>query len=105
MNTGKLIVSLLVFVSMAATTLSTQKSRRKPAGDPELAKKIGRFSPTVLTADVSQLTPGDRQALAKILAATKLMDPLFLRQVWRVRWLKQNSTPTKCRWTARLNYF
>ena len=52
------------------------------AGDPELAKKIRRFAPTVLTADTSRLSPGDRKALDKIIEAAKLMDPLFLRQVW-----------------------
>jgi hypothetical protein len=57
-------------------------SRKKPTGDPELAKKIRRFAPTVLTADTSRLSAGDRQALKKIIAAAKLMDPLFLRQVW-----------------------
>ena len=56
---------------------------QKPnGGDPELARKIARFAPTTLTADVSKLTPKDRQALDKIIEAAKLLDPLFLRQVW-----------------------
>ena len=54
----------------------------KPASDQELAKQIARFAPTTLTADVSKLTPKDRAALDKIIAAAKLLDPLFLRQVW-----------------------
>ena len=63
------------------TTLTAQD--QKPAGgDPELAKKIARFAPTTLTADVSKLSAKDRQALEKIIAAAKLLDPLFLRQVW-----------------------
>ncbi|MFZ0061248.1 MAG: hypothetical protein WAL47_04355 [Pyrinomonadaceae bacterium] len=78
----KILVSLLLIVSLAMTILSQQKPRRKPTGDPELAKKIARFSPTVLTADISQLSPGDRKALTKIIAAARLLDPLFLRQVW-----------------------
>jgi len=41
-----------------------------------------RFAPTTLTADVAKLAPKDRQALDKIIAAAKLLDPLFLRQVW-----------------------
>jgi hypothetical protein len=82
MNTGRLVISFLVIVSMAATTLSNQKTSRKPAGDPELAKKIARFSPTVLTAKLSSLSAADRQALGKIIEAAKLLDPLFLRQVW-----------------------
>lgn len=82
MSLGRNLVSLLLLVGLSMTSFSNQKSRRKPAGDPELAKKIARFSPTVLTADVSRLSPGDRQALAKIIAAAKILDSLFLRQVW-----------------------
>jgi hypothetical protein len=55
---------------------------QKSAGDPELAKKIRRFAPTVLMTDISNLGPNDRKALTKIIQAAKLMDPLFLRQVW-----------------------
>jgi len=81
MRSAKLVASLLLTVSLCMTTFSNQ-TRRKPTGDPELAKKIARFSPTVLTADISKLSPGDRKALTKIIAAARLLDPLFLRQVW-----------------------
>ena len=66
-------------MALISTTLSGQK---QPAGDSELARKIARFAPTTLTADTSKLTAKDRQALDKIIAAAKLLDPLFLRQVW-----------------------
>jgi hypothetical protein len=52
------------------------------AGDAELAKKIRRFAPTMLTANAARLSVGDRKALKKIIEAAKLLDPLFLRQVW-----------------------
>ena len=71
-------ICIILTMSLIATTLTAQKS----AGDPELARKIARFAPTTMTADVSKLTPKDRQALDKIIAAAKLLDPLFLRQVW-----------------------
>ena len=47
-----------------------------------LEAKIRRFAPTPLTADAASLTPGDRQALAKIIAAAKYFDPLYRRQIW-----------------------
>ena len=53
-----------------------------PASVIALHAKIHRFAPTVLTANVSSLTPRDRQALQKIIAAAKYMDPLYRRQVW-----------------------
>jgi hypothetical protein len=67
-------------MGLVSTTLTAQND--KPAGDAELAKKIARFAPTTMTADVSKLAPKDRQALQKIIEAAKLLDPLFLRQVW-----------------------
>ena len=76
----KIAAPLILYVALM-TTLTAQD--QKPAGgDPELAKKIARFAPTTLTADVSKLSAKDRQALEKIIAAAKLLDPLFLRQVW-----------------------
>src|ERR1043165_4587542 len=76
--TSKIIFSLLLTLTLTTMTLIAQK----PVGDPELEKKIARFAPTTLTADVSKLTAKDRLALEKIIAAAKLLDPLFLRQGW-----------------------
>jgi hypothetical protein len=59
-----------------------RRGSKKVAGDPELAKKIRRFAPTVLTDNTSRLSANDRKALDKIIEAAKLLDPLFLRQVW-----------------------
>jgi hypothetical protein len=77
------IVSLLLLTTMVSASVSgMQRRSSKPAADAELAKKIRRFSPTVLTADTSRLSVNDRKALQKIIDAAKLLDPLFLRQVW-----------------------
>ncbi len=74
----KLTIAIVVTMALLSSTLTGQKR----AGDPELARKIARFAPTTLTADTSKLTAKDKLALAKIIAAAKLFDPLFLRQVW-----------------------
>lgn len=81
----RLVVTFLLLVTLLLANVSGMQrpSGKKPTGDPELGKKIRRFAPTVLTADTSRLSAGDRKALKKIIAAAKLMDPLFLRQVWR----------------------
>src|SRR5829696_7334682 len=79
MTSLKITIAIVLTMALIATTLTAQK----PAGgDPELARKIARFAPTTLTADTSKLAPKDRQALDKIIEAAKLLDPLFLRQVW-----------------------
>ena len=75
-------VSIAILLSLAMSISNGQRSNSKPTGDSELAKKIQRFSPTVLTADTSRLSVGDRKALERIIEAAKLLDPLFLRQVW-----------------------
>jgi hypothetical protein len=53
-----------------------------PGQSSELEKKIERFAPTDVTADVSQLAETDRRVLGKLIEASLIMDALFQRQVW-----------------------
>jgi hypothetical protein len=53
-----------------------------PKPDQSLAIKIRRFAPTVMTANTATLSPNDRKALEKIIAAAKYFDSLYLRQIW-----------------------
>jgi peptidase M49-like protein len=80
----RLVISLLLLLTLLLANISGMQKRgsKKAAGDPELARKIRRFAPTVLTDNTSRLSASDRKALAKIIEAAKLLDPLFLRQVW-----------------------
>jgi hypothetical protein len=41
-----------------------------------------QFAPTELTVDLSKLAPADRGVLTKLVQASKIIDALFLRQVW-----------------------
>src|SRR5215831_5407881 len=45
-------------------------------------KRIDRFAPTNMTADITRLAPNDRKALEKIIAAARIFDPLYQRQIW-----------------------
>ncbi len=47
-----------------------------------LGAQIARFAPTVITADTSRLSPGDRRALHALIAVTPMIDQLYLRQSW-----------------------
>lgn len=47
-----------------------------------LNERLQRFAPAEITADVSRLSHGDREALTKLIQASRLMDEIFLRQVW-----------------------
>src|ERR1041385_2262068 len=48
----------------------------------ELNRMIVRFAPVELHADTSKLSPGDQKALAKLLDAARVIDDIFLEQVW-----------------------
>jgi Peptidase family M49 len=74
-------LSIFFILVLAVTSLISQK-KQTTTDEAELAKKIARFTPTVLTADTNRLTAKDKLALDKIIEAAKLLDPLFLRQVW-----------------------
>jgi peptidase M49-like protein len=49
---------------------------------PDVEKRLAQFAPVRFTADVSSLTDEDRQVLAKLVEAGKLMNEIFLRQAW-----------------------
>src|ERR1044071_5367516 len=49
---------------------------------PDVEKRLAQFSPTPLDADVSSLSPKERQVLDKLVEAAKLMNEIFLRQAW-----------------------
>ena len=73
----------------------------------ELDRMIARFAPTAISADAARLSAGDRRALAKVTEAARLMDEIFLRQVWSGNvalreQLRRDRTPLG---RARLHYF
>jgi hypothetical protein len=47
-----------------------------------LQRMTARFAPTDIGADLSTLSDSDRRVLAKLVEASKVIDALFLRQVW-----------------------
>lgn len=72
-----------------------------------LQRMAARFAPTEIGADVSRLSPVDRKVLAKLVEASKVIDALFLRQVWAgndamLLDLVRDTTPDG---RARLHYF
>jgi hypothetical protein len=80
----RIFIVLILAMTLFIGNISGMQNRsgKTAAGDPELARKISRFAPTTLTANTARLSAGDRKALNKIIEAARLLDPLFLRQVW-----------------------
>jgi hypothetical protein len=75
----KKALSVLVLASALIAAVTAQT--RMPDAS-QLKTMAARFAPVELTADVAALPANERQALAKLVQAAKIMDPLFLRQVW-----------------------
>jgi len=84
--------------------------RSQEASMPDLAKlqsMTARLAPVNITADASRLPEGERKALARLVEAARIMDDLFLRQVWAgneamLQQLKKDQSPFG---KARLHYF
>ena len=86
------ILLLAAMAAVACGTIGCSRETPQPAvqttqttTDPETQKlqtMTARFAPVDLTADVSKLPDNERHALTKLVAASKIFDALFLRQVW-----------------------
>jgi len=50
---------------------------------PDIEKRLAWYSPTELSADLSALSDEDREVLDILVDASRYMDAIFLRQVWR----------------------
>src|SRR5262249_15391406 len=94
---------LLLFVM---ATIITSAAQNIPNGA-ELNKMAARFAPTPLIVDTSVLSPGDKQALVKLIQASQVVNRLFMQQLWSgnlalYKKLQQDKTPLG---RARLRYF
>jgi hypothetical protein len=108
----KIRAALIYLACVAITACNSKMEEPKMADaktrvDPALAARIAQFAPTDVTADTTQLSEGDKKALAKIIEAAKRLDPLFLRQVWsrNEALQKKLETDTSPDGLARLHYF
>jgi hypothetical protein len=70
-----LLIPLLLAAAGSAATAA-------PASVDELHKMTKRYAPVELKADASQLSSGDRKAIAKLIEAARIVDTLQLRQRW-----------------------
>jgi hypothetical protein len=101
----RLLTFLLVITTMA-TAQKTPTPPSSPDAD-ELNQMAARFAPVPLKVDISGLSAGDKQALAKLVEAGRIVNPLFMQQLWSgnlalYHKLQQDKTPLG---KARLHYF
>jgi hypothetical protein len=84
------LVVILIFVaaSSACSGETSVKESTAPAAtaatqqQSPLRTMIARFAPAEIKADITALPDNERQALAKLVEAARIMDGIFLEQVW-----------------------
>jgi len=74
-------LALAAAVGGVLSTAGSQESTAMPTL-PELQKMTLRFAPAEIGADVAALPANERAALDRLVEAARIMDALFLRQVW-----------------------
>jgi hypothetical protein len=70
------------FTVAVASVLAAQGTSPAVPDQAALATMTARFAPTDITADLTRLPAGERRALGKLVQASRIIDALFLRQVW-----------------------
>ena len=93
--------------SIVAASVAVGAQTPSAPGVDQLKNMSARFAPVEISADGSKLPANERQALAKLVEAAKVMDTLFLRQVWAgnetmLLGLLQDTSPLG---RERLHYF
>ena len=106
MNTTLKILGVALLSAIFFAACKNQESM-KGNEQMTLDQKIARFAPTEISANISKLSSGDKKALDKIIEAARLMDPIYLRQVWRgnVELLKKLEVDMTQEGKERLHYF
>jgi hypothetical protein len=95
----------------AAKSSSTQQSTNvNPSNLPDAAQlksMIARFAPTPLEVNVTGLSAGDRKALGKLIQASRLINDIFIAQLWSGNHdqLQQLQKDSSALGRERLHYF
>jgi hypothetical protein len=79
------VARVLIFVLALTASGAAPAADERDAAPPDAAalnKLSARLAPVDLKVDVQALPAGERAALVELIAASKIMDALFLRQVW-----------------------
>ncbi len=100
----RILLALLVFmtISFAQETTTTAAP-----GLDELKQMAARFAPTPLEVNTAGLSAGDKKALVKLVQAARIVNLIFMRQIWvgapgLYQKLQQDKSPLG---QARLHYF
>jgi len=102
-------ISRFVMTALLLAT-SAHSAPVKKAAVPDLEqlqKMTARFAPTPIRVDTSKLSSGDQQALVKLIEAARILNQVFLRQLWsgNVALYSQLERDSTALGKARRDYF
>src|SRR5690242_14545697 len=78
----KIALILLLFSMVCAVNVAVGQAGGSLPNQTKLEQMASRFAPTPLRVDVSGLSSGDRQALAKLIEVARIFNNVFLQQMW-----------------------
>ena len=98
--------AILIIVAISLAALVRAQETAVPDTQ-RLQQMAARFAPTDIGADLSKLSDADRRVLARLVEASRIVDALFLRQVWsrNNRLLMELARDESPAGRARLHYF
>src|SRR5690242_18849704 len=71
-----------ILAFLLVSTMASQLLSQVFPNAVELQHMAARFAPTPLNVDLDQLSAGDKTALTKLIQAGRVLDQLFLEQLW-----------------------
>jgi len=104
----KLTAYFILVLLLGVTSIPVKAQKNEPLPDlAQLEKMANRFAPTPLRVDTSRLSTGDRQALVKLIEAARILNDIFMQQMWDGNLalyarLQKDATPLG---KARLHYY
>jgi Peptidase family M49 len=82
------LLGLLIALTAASSAQNASPAAASPSASSSLPdtgyleKMAERFAPTPLQVDTSNLSAGDKRALVKLIEAARVLDHLFMQQLW-----------------------
>jgi hypothetical protein len=77
------LIGIVVLTGLACVRVGASGEGQAPLPDlARLEAMTARFAPADLGADLQGLPAGERQALSKLIEAARVVDAIYLRQVW-----------------------
>jgi hypothetical protein len=104
----KLVCAILILLSCKTVLVAQESSTAVRTPDlAQLRKMAARFAPTDIVVDTSALSAGDQSALVRLIEASRLINTIFMQQMWSgdlrlYHKLQQEHTPLQ---RERLHYF